>query len=38
MGQFITNSEEITTFIQEWYERTAEKTVPQREVLPDFLA
>jgi hypothetical protein len=37
-GQLITNSDEITTVMQQWYEKTAERTIPQMEALTDFLA
>ena len=36
-GRRITDPEEIITIMQTWYERTAERTVPQTETLTDFL-
>jgi hypothetical protein len=36
-GRTVTDPEEIITIMQQWYEKTAERLVPQAETLYDFL-
>jgi hypothetical protein len=37
-GRLITDTNEITEIMQKWYERTAERVLPQLETLDSFLA